>query len=307
MQKDYRKYRQGCTHHVYCKAVDGNVLFYSVQDCIYYLTLYYHLAKKYGIVTRAFCIMPNHIHSNEQAPSKKHFFDFHKDVNRDFTRCYNEEHNRSGQLFMKPFGFAPKPVGKKIRENIAYIENNAVVGNIARTIDEYRWNLMAYRKSDYPFSSKILLRKASRRLRRSVKMLQYFYDRGMPLTYKRQRILFQNLSSEEAAQLTDRIISMHNCLDYEAIGRMYKGNVENAAILATVNQGSEHDIPEDFEDYSVYKAMMQISLWHGVDLKTCNFEKMPIKELKRLYDAFMAEGFSFKQIRKFLHLGDRGI
>lgn len=250
MSQDYRTYHEGSTHHVFCKAIGGNIIFYSVQDCIFYITLYYHLAWKYGIITRAFSIMPNHIHSNEQAPSRKAFVDFHRDLNREFTMTYNAEHKRSGTLFMKPFGFAPKTVGKKIRENIAYIVNNAVAGNLADDLDEYRWNLMAYRNTSYPFSSKIALNKASNRLRRSVKMLKYYYSCGLPLTYDRQRELFKNLSSEEAGQLTDLIISIHNCLIYSdipvfliskygssfiwAAARILQANRENAFYYETI-------------------------------------------------------------------------
>ena len=308
MGREYRKYREGCTHHVYCKAVDGNVIFYSVQDCIYYITLYYHLAKKYGIVTRAFSIMPNHIHSNEQAPSRKDFFDFHMALNRDFTRTYNKEHGRTGPLFMKPFGFAPKIVGKRIRDNISYILNNAVVGNLVSDIDQYKWNLMPYRKTNHPFSSKIVQRAASHPLRRSLDMLRYYYERDMPLRYDRQRVLFRKLKPFEVAQLTDYIISIHNCLDYEAIGSLYMNDVENAVTSARNNSGSEHDIPEDYEDYKVYNRMLKMARRLGVDLQRCNFEGMPEKEIVKMTEQFCFAGFPVRQIRKFLHLGalDRG-
>ena len=85
--------------------------------------------------------------------------------------------------------------------------------------------------------------------------------------------------------------------------REYNGDVENAALSARTNNGSEHDIPDDYEDYSEYTAMMRIARDNGVDLKTCNFETMTSKELKKLSDIFRYSGFSNKQIRKFLHLG----
>ena len=302
MGREYRKYREGCTHHVYCKGVEGNVIFYSVQDCIYYITLYYHLAKRFGIVTRAFCIMPNHIHTNEQAPSKEDFFEFHRVLNRDFTRTYNKEHGRSGSLFMKPFGFAPKMVGKRIRDNISYILNNAVVGNLVTDIDQYRWNLMPYRKTKHPFSSKMVQRAASHPLRRSLEMLRFYYERDLPLTYDRQRVLFKRLKPFEVAQLTDYIISIHNCLDYEAIGSLYMNDVENAVTSARNNSGSEHDIPEDFEDYKVYNRMLKMARRLGVDLQRCNFEGMPEKEIVILTQRFFDAGFPIRQIRKFLHL-----
>lgn len=302
MGKEYRKYQEISTHHVYCKGIGGNVIFYSVQDCIFYITLYYHLSRKYGIVTRAFTIMPNHIHSNEQAPTQEDFFCFHRDLNKEFTRAYNKEHNRTGPLFMKPFGFAPKSVAKKIRENIVYILNNPIVGRLTGSVDQYKWNLMAYRYSSYPFSQKIVLRQASRRLRRSVDMLRYYFDNGLPLTYDRQRVLFKALSPEEVLQLTDLILSLHNFLDYDTIGKLYDGDVENAVMSAKSYSGTDHDIPEDYEDYRAYQKMMKVSHASGIDLKTCNFESMSENELKTLSIKFRVNRIDDNQIQKFLHL-----
>lgn len=250
--------------------------------------------------------MPNHIHSNEQAHSQEDFFSFHRDLNKQFTRTYNEEHNRTGPLFVKPFGFAPKSVAKKIRENIVYILNNPIVGRLSNSVDQYKWNLMAYRHTSYPFSEKIVLNKASRRLRRSVKMLKYYFNNSLPLTYNRQRVLFRTLDTEETLQLTDLILSLHNCLDYDAIGEFYDGDVENALKSARSYSGTDHDIPEDYEDYRAYKKMMKLSQASGIDLKTCNFEIMTEKELKSLSKRFRINGIDISQIQKFLHLPRRG-
>lgn len=280
MGSEYRQYRDGCTHHVYCKAVDGNIIFYSVQDCIYYLSLYYLLAKRYGIRTLAFDIMPNHIHSNELAPSKEQFLLFHCRLNSEFSQGYNEWHGRSGQLFMSPFGFAPKTVGKRIRENIAYIINNPVAGKLTKTIQGYKWNLVAYRDSDHPFSEKNQLNRSSHRFRRSIDLLKHYHSKGSPLDYNRQNTLFKGLSSKERAQLIDRIISLYNCIDYKAVSRYYQGSFENTLMVISASSGSEHDIPEDFEDYGFYTVMLNECTKRGIDLKTCNFENWPaIREM----------------------------
>lgn len=302
MGKDFRVYRDESTHHVYIKAVDGNVIFYSRQDCIFYLTLYYHLAKRYGIRTQAFSIMPNHTHSNERAPSREKFFLFHCRLASDFSRGYNARHNRSGSLFMKTFGFAPKTVGKKIRDNIAYIFNNPVVGKLTDDIEEYRWNLLAYRNSDHPFSEKIRLNKASYRLRRSISLLNYYFEHDIPLDYTCQKVLYKGLSNKESAQLTDRIVSMHNCLDYNAIAGYYQGDMEKAMLTIRANSGSEYDIQEDYEDYRSYKYMVKMTRDLGIDLETCNFEKSSEEELEFLTDKFSCAGIPSRQIRKFLHL-----
>ena len=119
------------------------------------------------------------------------------------------------------------------------------------------------------------------------------------------KALFKSLTQEESAQLTDHILSLHNCLDYDAISVLYGGNVENAVAAAKINTGSEHDIPEDYEDYRVYSKMMIIARDFGVNLQSCNFEVMPEKEIRRLANKLSRAGFPIKQIRKFLHISDR--
>ena len=59
MGKNHRVFREGFPHHTYTRGLDGNVLFYSQADCVYYLTLYFCLARRYGITVLAFCIWPN--------------------------------------------------------------------------------------------------------------------------------------------------------------------------------------------------------------------------------------------------------
>ncbi|MBQ4287206.1 MAG: transposase [Bacteroidales bacterium] len=298
----YRRYVNGARHHVYNKGIDGNIIFYSVRDFIYYLTLFYHLARHYGISTWAFCIMPNHVHSNVSAPSYEHFTSFHRDLFSFFTREYNKEHSRTGSTFLPHFGYAPKLPAKKIRDNISYIANNPVVGNLTQNIDGYKWNLMAYRISDHPFSDPVKHMNSSYPLKMSLKKLRYYHENRLPLTYVRQRELMKGLESKEKAQLTDRIISMHNCLDYNAIAKLYDGDINNAIIAINANTGNEHDIPEDNEDYHAYYEMMKVSYKSGVNLKTCNFENWPQEKLNGLIRQFSDMGIHKAQISKFLHL-----
>ena len=246
--------------------------------------------------------MPNHIHSNEVSPSRENFILFHCRLASEFSHVYNKQHNRSGGLFAKSFGFAPKSVAKRVRDNIAYIVNNPVVGNLSKKLEDYRWNLMAYRNTDHPFSEKIIMSKASIRLRRSLSLLNYYHEKGIPLDYTCQNVLFKGLSVKESAQLRDRIIYMHNCLDYYAASQFYQGDIEKAVMTISANSGSEYDIPEDYEDYSVYKSMIKVAQEAGIDMDTCNFENCTPGKLNLLIEKFTLLGFSAKQIRKFLHL-----
>ena len=297
----YRIYREGFPHHTYTRAINGSIVFYSEDDCLFYLTLYSCLARKYKIRTLAFSIMPNHCHSDEKADCKRHFLAFHDDLNAQFASGYNRKHNRSGSLWESPFGYAAKTVGKKIRDNLCYIVNNHVVGKLSDDILSYRWNLLPYYRDDHPFSEKIVLSRASRPMRRAVDRVKYFRAHNLPLDYVRQKWVFQELDKKERNQIIDFIISRYNCLDFDAMLRFYGKSFEQACTTFRANSGNEHDIPEDYEDYRVYVQMMQLVRKRGVDLKTCNFEIEEPYVIREWMSLFREFGFQDRQINRFLH------
>ena len=301
MGRGYRVYREGYPHHTFIRGVDGNVIFYSTADCLYFTTLYCCLARRYGIVPLAFSIMPNHVHSNERAPGKKRFLLFHCRLNSEFSHGYNEAHSRSGALFEAEFGFAAKTVGKRIRDNLCYIANNGPVGKLSDDILQYRWNLLAYRESDHPFSKEIVLRRSSRALQRAVRLVRYFRERDYPLTHIRQAIIMKGLNADEKQQITDFIITQYNCLDYKAMESYYQGSFTQACLSFRANSGSEYDIPEDFEDYSIYREMSLLAKNRGIDLENCNFETTSPGTIASLARLFRMQGFPERQIDRFLH------
>ena len=132
--KRYRFFKAGVPHHVYVKAENSFILFYTQEDVILYFTLYSSLARKYGIRALSFCIMPNHIHSVEIAPDKKSFLKFHAQLGSILTKEYNLRHNRKGKLLASPFGYAPKTVTKRIRDAVCYVANNPVAGGLSDSI-----------------------------------------------------------------------------------------------------------------------------------------------------------------------------
>lgn len=138
-------------------------------------------------------------------------------------------------------------------------------------------------------------------MRKAVSLVNYCHKNGKPLNYALQRALFSNLNSDEQAQLTDYIISLYNFLDYQKTAQYYSASMEKAISSFDLNSGSEHDIQEDFEDYSNYLKMMKKVSEQGYDLKTCNFEKITADEALSLCKLFLHEGIPAHQIEKFLH------
>lgn len=294
-----RLYRDGYPNHVYCKAIDGNMIFYSTADCLYYITLYSCLSRKHRIRTYAFSLMPNHTHSQQEAESRQSFIRFNQDLQAQFTRGYNKQHRRSGELFQNPLGSVPKVGEKYIRNNLSYINNNGAAGRLSKGVLDYRWNLMAYYDSNHPFSNKIHLNKASQRMRMAIPYINILRSKNRPLDYRTQHVLFKSLNPDEEKQLIDYILVKYSFIDYSFLVR-YFGSIEKALIGMDANTGSEYDFKEDWEDYSEYRKMIEIASKAGFDMETVNFEELQGNcSLVSLLSKVTRDK---NKIRRFLHL-----
>lgn len=297
-----RNYREGVPQHVYFRGKDSGIVFYCIQDCIYFLTLYTVLAEKHGMTTSAFTIMPNHCHAQQNPVSRGSFTAFNSDLSATYTRGYNEWHGRHGKLFDNPFGSSSKPTGKLIKSNLSYICNNGAEGRLSKGILDYRWNMMAYFNNPAPFSERIRRDRISKRLMDAIKMVDYFRAAGRPLGYRTQETIFRKLDKEERKQLTDYILFRYNPVDYSGIELMF-GSVSKALEGMEANCGAEHDIKEDWDDYSVYTRIGSAARKKGIRLERVNFETMDAGQLKELRAYLKRTAHATdRQLDKYLHM-----
>ncbi len=298
-----RKYKEGVPQHVYFKGRNGGIIFYCIQDCIYYITLYTCLAEKHCITTSAFCLMPNHSHSQQNAPGRRPFIAFNSEFSATFTRGYNKWHDRTGKLFDNPFGSAPKQTGKLVKSNLSYICNNGAEGKLSKGVLDYRWNMMAYHSNPSPFSGRVRKDKVSKRLRNALDMVDYFRKKGRPLEYETQAFLFKRLDKKERKQLVDYIVYKFNPVDYNGIEAAF-GSFARALAGMEANCGSEHDIKEDWDDYSVYaKCCSELSA-KGLNMQKINFETMDTEQKDTLRDYLRRKtNATDRQLDKFMHTG----
>jgi hypothetical protein len=298
-----RFYKDGVPQHVYVRGKGGGIIFYSLEDCVFYITLYYCLAKKHGIITGAFSLMPNHSHSQQLARDRGSFSAFNKEMYSKYALGYNRQHDREGPLFDTPFGSAPKTIGKTVKSNISYICNNGAEGGLSDGILDYRWNMVAYCMEKNPYSEKAVLRSSSRRFRRALQIVRYCRKSLKPLDYKTQELIYNGLGRKEKLQILDYILSEYNVLDTEVMTKCF-GSVENALVAMEANCGSEHDMKEDWDDYSMYRKMERCLIGKGTDLRTVNFERMDRSELVTVRGLLKRKtGASNRQLDKFLHEG----
>ena len=248
----------GC-QHIYQNTVRGILLFYSDEDRIVYLTLFKTLAVKYGIVALTLALMYNHTHYLLEDPEVETMSKFNMELASKYALAFNQDCGRKGALFKKAYGNSPKHGEKIIRTSVAYTFNNSVEKRLYTRPEHDRWMLLAYLKSDHPFSEKIDREKASKRMRRGLSMLQTLSSKNVPLSYTFVRQLFDGLNEKETLQMKDAIISAYLPLNKEALLSYYK-SYDDMIIAINSNTGSEYDMKEDFDDVShiYYREMLSI-------------------------------------------------
>ena len=297
--KGNRIFMEGSAHHIYLKALKGNVLFYRTEDYVFFLSLLSVLARRYGIDVEAMCIMFNHIHLFVKAADERVFKAFCRDLQSMFSIGYNKEYNLKGRLMMRS-GYAPKRSAKSIRSCLIYIVNNPVSGHLTKVALKYKWNLLAYFQSKHPFSEKMDKSRDRLRLREAAKMVDYCYKQGKPLNYVTMRTVFRELTPKEKLKLTDYIVNLYNPIDKESFIKRF-GDWKTAMLAIDSTTGTEHDIPEVWEDYSVYLMMLKQCLRHKIRPK--QFSSMEQEEKLHLVKLLSAVPRSTpEQIKRFLHL-----
>lgn len=296
-----RVYREGCAHHLYLKALEGNVLFYRTEDYIFFLTLCYVLSRRHGIGLEAFCIMFNHFHAFVKPVPREVFTDFCRDLQSIFAKEYSKEYRRSGPLMMEA-GYAPKSSHKSILSCLVYIFNNPVAGKITRNAPDYKWNLLAYTASANPYSEKIVKRRCSSRMRRALGVVDLSFKQGLYLNYAIQKRIFQSLTGAEKKQAVDYIVNIFYPVDKYAVIRRFE-SYEKAVTAMNASTGAENDLSEPWEDYSVYLRMLRATLSSKLDFCDYRFHEMGEDDqvyLRRILSR--VPGCTQEHLSRFLHL-----
>lgn len=295
-----RHFIASCTHHSYNIGNEGFILFYRLPDFIFFLTIIFSLARKYGIKLQKTVIMPNHYHDLAEWQSCHQMSEFHREVENMFARGY--KHSKKRTLFRKPYGSAPKTYDKSRKTCMQYIDNNPVAGKLVEHAIDYRWNFLAYYTSDHPFSRPIDKMHRSNRMKRSMALVDNMRTENRPLNYGIQSLIFKDLSQQEQLQIIDYIISVYKEIDYEETIRLF-GSMDNYLALLDVNTGNEYDIKENWEDFSNYRDMARIIKDLGIDNDTFNFENCTPQNLESIKE-LLRQGTSSTedQIRRFLHI-----
>lgn len=299
-----RKFINNGVNHVYQRTRSGFNIFYEVEDYLVYYTIFSVLSVKYGINVYGLCLMIDHLHSLISASSSRVFSAFVSNVTITFVKEYNRYHSRSGPLFCKGFGWAPKSGMKVLRTAISYLFNNPVERLLCKRAQNYRWNFLAYASSNNPFSDHLVWKKASRNLRRALKEVDGTIALNSHMTYVQLRRLFAGLDSREKKQLVDHIIVRYNVIRYDILIGTYYNGYDNMVLAINSNAGSEYDIPEYKSGYSDAEYRDLYKYVHKLGIKDAGeVISLPMESKFTLMSGMLTEtSVSKLQILKYLHL-----
>ena len=299
-----RRFLEEEVSHTYQRTRHGFNVFYEVEDYLVYYTMFSVMSKRYDIIVYGLCLMIDHIHSLISSTSSGKFFGFMGELTSCFVREYNREHHRSGPLFCKSFGSAVKLGMKRLRTAVSYLYNNPVERRLCKYAQEYRWNFLAYGISDHPFSEPLVIRQASRSLRRAIQEVNGAHGRHMYLSYAQLKRMFSELNNKEKAQLVDYIIRRYSVIRYDILTSSCYDGIENMLVAINSNAGSEYDIKEvnwarsDAEYRKLYKYVHAKGYGSAGDIIS-----EPVERRLAMLDGMLKEtGVPRFQICKYLHL-----
>ena len=302
--KRRRRFYNGVVNHVYQRTVGGVHLFYTMEDCLVFLSILSVCVRSSNVRVLELCLMHNHIHLLIIADKFEELSSFMQRLTSWYAMVYNAEHGRKGQLFKKNFGSAPKWDGKKQRSAIIYIGNNPVEKNFCLCAEEYRWNFLAYAKSRCPFSEPIIMKKASNFLKSALQSVDNMIELNVPLKYSSLAFYKSRLSIREYEQLVDYMISSYLPFDFDELLSRFK-SYEDMIMAMHSTTGSEYDLNEARDDFSLtsFMEMVQFLRSNYSDEYIRRMISMPLEEKFALSSALRKHtNASSSQIIKFLHI-----
>lgn len=290
--------------HIYQRTEDKGILFYDEKDYLVFLSIISRYTREQQIRLGAICLMVNHFHLIGIFKSQETASRYIQTITSVYAKEYNRNQHRTGAIFHKAFGNAHKRNPQKIRSAFAYVNNNPVEKNICQRAEEYKWNLLAYQKSQTPFSTKIHAHKRSSQLKSAIKIVKSLYNDNQYISYNMIDSLFDTLSQEEQDYLTDRIIHLYNPIDI-SLPLSYFQDLPSMLDAFYHNTGSEYDIheywsPNPDTEYTSINDAMSVLGYKGCKM---NLKDLPVTTKLKLSQYLKEQTNADEyQIALYLHL-----
>ena len=135
-----RLHLPGVPQHVIQRGVDRQPVFFSDDDCRFYLDWLGEYASKRDIALHAYCLMTNHVHLLLFAPSAGALSGLMQDMGRRYVQYVNRTYRRSGGLWEGRYKSSYVQSERYLLACMRYVELNPVRAKMVKAPGEYRWS-----------------------------------------------------------------------------------------------------------------------------------------------------------------------
>lgn len=130
----------GVPQHVIQRGVDRQPVFFSDDDCQFYLDWLGEYAHKRQISLHAYCLMTNHVHLLLSSPSAAALGGLMQDMGRRYVQYVNRAYHRSGGLWQGRYKVSYIQSERYLLSCMRYIELNPVRAGMVVGPGDYRWS-----------------------------------------------------------------------------------------------------------------------------------------------------------------------
>jgi len=140
MPRSPRIHLSGVPQHVIQRGVDRQPVFFSDDDCSFYLDWLTTYSQKRGILLHAYCLMTNHIHLVLTASTAAGLGGLMQDMGRRYVQYINRTYRRSGGLWQGRYKASHIQTDRYLLTCQRYVELNPVRSEMVKAPGEYRWS-----------------------------------------------------------------------------------------------------------------------------------------------------------------------
>lgn len=140
MPRRPRIHLAGVPQHVIQRGVDRQPVFFSDDDCQFYLDWLGEYAQKRQISLHAYCLMTNHVHLLLSSPSAGALGGLMQDMGRRYVQYVNRAYHRSGGLWQGRYKVSYVQTERYLLSCMRYVELNPVRAGMVAAPGEYRWS-----------------------------------------------------------------------------------------------------------------------------------------------------------------------
>jgi putative transposase len=140
MPRQARLVIPGVAMHVIQRGNNRGACFLARTDYLLYLLHTQELARKFGCLVHAYCLMPNHVHLLMTPSSEEGCMGMMRELGQRYVQYFNRRHARTGTLWEGRYRSCLVESAAYVLACYRYIELNPMRAALVERPDRYEWS-----------------------------------------------------------------------------------------------------------------------------------------------------------------------